>query len=54
MKPFKCIICDKKISERRNLKKHIEAVHEGIKAYACNICTLSSADKKGLDMSVCM
>ena len=34
----KCSICEKDISQARNLERHIQAVHEKNKSHKCSIC----------------
>ena len=33
-----------KFANKQNLKKHVEAVHEGIKPFKCSICDLKFAN----------
>ena len=42
------IIC----TQKHNLKKHIEAFHEGKKAFRCNICDLRFTQNGGLKIHV--
>ena len=37
-KPFACSRCTKKFSQKGNLKKHIETVHEQITRFNCSFC----------------
>ena len=37
IKAFQCKICEYKAAKKSDLKKHIEAVHEGIKPFKCSI-----------------
>merc|ERR1739844_879902 len=38
--PFKCSFCDASFTKSGNLKKHVEAVHDGQK-FKCSICDAS-------------
>ena len=40
-KNHKCEHCGKNFSRAENLKNHIKAVHEGVKAYKCDFCEKS-------------
>ena len=33
-----CHLCDKVLSDQNTMKKHVLAVHEGIKKYKCDFC----------------
>ena len=33
-----CKICGKKLSDKKNLKKHIDVVHFNIRRHHCNVC----------------
>lgn len=35
--PYKCQQCDYSSSQAKHLRKHIDAVHEGIKKYNCQL-----------------
>ena len=35
---YKCQQCDKGFSHPRNLKRHIETIHDGVKKYKCDFC----------------
>ena len=35
---FKCELCSKNFSSKRNLKNHISSVHEGLKNHKCETC----------------
>ena len=35
---FRCNKCDFDTSEKENLKRHVETVHEGIKTFNCTLC----------------
>ena len=37
-RPFKCDICHHSCSQKGDLKKHIESVHEKKKPFKCDIC----------------
>ena len=43
-KSFPCIHCDYKATQKGNLKKHIEAVHDDIK-FKCKICGVKMSQK---------
>jgi len=47
-KKFKCITCNFSTENKGTLKKHIEAVHEGIKSFKCDICDYECALKGNL------
>ena len=56
-KPFKCELCPFSSVKQSNLKKHVEAVHEKIKRYACkhlncNFRSSTNANLKSHIMSV--
>ena len=38
VKKFSCDLCEKKFSQKVNLKKHVLKIHEGIKQFKCEIC----------------
>ena len=40
-KQFNCTLCGKDFSERSDMNKHVEAVHEKNKPYHCSICSTS-------------
>ena len=46
MKIFKCIDCGKGYSQKGNLNRHIESVHEGMKLFKCNDCDAAFSQKK--------
>ena len=35
---FKCVLCSKNFSSKRNLNNHISSVHEGLKNHKCETC----------------
>ena len=37
-----------KFTNKQNLKKHVEAVHEGIKPFKCSVCDVKFANKQNL------
>ena len=37
-----------KFVNQQNLKKHVEAVHEGIKPFKCSVCDVKFANKQNL------
>ena len=37
-----------KFTNKQNLKKHVESVHEGIKPFKCSICDVEFANKQNL------
>ena len=45
---FECTICSSSLKTRKNLKKHIEAVHEKKKPYQCIICLCCFSRKEHL------
>ena len=45
---FKCNICNLLLKTKRNLKRHIESVHEGKKPFKCNTCDVNFAAKDSL------
>ena len=36
------------LANKQNLKKHVEAVHEGIKPFKCSVCDVKFANKQNL------
>ena len=51
-KPIKCDICNYSCSEKKDLKKHVEAVHEGKKPFKCDLCDASFTQKGGMNRHV--
>ena len=49
---LKCDICSSLFKKKRYLKRHIESVHEGKKAFKCNFCDTSFTQKSVLDRHV--
>ena len=49
---LKCDICSSLFKTKRQLKKHIESVHEGKKPFKCNICDVSFSQKHNLETHV--
>ena len=50
-RPFRCVKCNRCFSQKVNLKRHIESVHEGIKplkCHKCDICDYKTAKKTDL------
>ena len=45
LKKFKYNICDFKTAQKRNLKNHIECIHEGKKQFKSHICDFKAAQK---------
>ena len=43
---FKCDICDYKVKQKSNLKKHTTIVHEQKKPFKCQICSTRLASKQ--------
>ena len=37
-----------KFTNKQDLKKHVEAVHEGIKPFKCSVCDVKFANKQHL------
>ena len=37
-----------KFANKQNLKKHVEAVHEGIKPFKCSVCDVKFANEQNL------
>ena len=42
-------ICEKSFSQKRNMNNHMTSVHEGIKAFKCDICRYGCSQKVILD-----
>ena len=38
---FRCHLCEKSYSSKRNLQLHIKSIHEGVKSYRCSYCPKS-------------
>ena len=38
---FRCHLCEKSYSSKRNLQLHIKSIHEGVKSYKCSYCPKS-------------
>ena len=47
-KSYSCKLCNMKISNKCNLKRHIAGVHEGKKAFKCFACNACFSDKCNL------
>ena len=52
IKQHKCILCLYEYADKRNLKQHIDAVHNKIKQYKCVLCPYECAYKQGLKMHI--
>ena len=46
--PIKCAYCNKTVSSKGNLKRHIEGVHKGQQKYKCELCNKSFSQKCNL------
>ena len=44
-KKFQCHICDYATKQKKHLERHSSAVHDGIKAFKCEICSKSFSNK---------
>ena len=49
---FKCGICDKYLSEKGKLNKHIASIHEKKKPFKCDTCNYTCAQKSHLNSHV--
>ena len=47
-KTFECLICPSKFASMKNLKRHVETVHEKKKPFQCSICPSKFAEKIAL------
>ena len=47
-KTFECLICPSKFALMKNLKRHVETVHEKKKPFQCSICPSKFAEKIAL------
>ena len=45
-------ICDKGFSQKQDLNRHIESVHEGKKSFKCNICDAGFTHKANLNKHI--
>ena len=52
VKDLNCDYCGKIFSELSNLKRHIKAIHEGIKAHKCEKCGKSFSQAAGLKIHI--
>ena len=48
MNKLSCEYCDRLLSNKRNLKRHIETAHLNIKPYKCEHCEFTSNQKHAL------
>lgn len=48
VKQFKCDLCDKSFTQRRNQRAHIRTVHEKLKPFQCTHCGLTANRKFNL------
>ena len=48
MRPYKCTLCPYAATQEKNLRRHINAVHEKLKPFQCNHCSYASAGKAQL------
>lgn len=48
-KPASCHLCGLQLSRQAHVKRHIQAVHEGVKPFSCTGCSAKFAQKCDLD-----
>ena len=49
---YRCELCDYNSSQKGNLKRHMEAVHEGKKPFKCSACDYKCSEKGSLKRHV--
>ena len=47
-----CQICKHNFSNKRNLKVHMENVHEGLKRFKCEKCSQKFTERKALTLHI--
>jgi hypothetical protein len=52
-KQSKCAICDKILSSKYKLQKHIDSVHNNIKPFKCEYCEFRCSQKSNLNNHKC-
>ena len=48
MRPWQCKLCKYSTLEAGSLKKHVDAIHKGLKPYHCKLCEYSAAQASSL------